>query len=253
MSSGATPDVVLEAEGIVRSFKMGRETIEILRGLDLSVRRGERVSVVGASGSGKTTMINVLGLLDRPQQGAVRLLGEDPANGSGTRRNELRNRGVGFIFQFYHLVNELSAVENVLLPAMIGSSTLGWFGKRAAAKERAAALLADVGLQDRMKHRPQELSGGERQRVAIARALMNDPAILFCDEPTGNLDPRTSGGIQELLLEIGHRGRAMLLVTHDMEFAERCDRVLRLNEGRLVPAEQEASSVDASGAGGGRA
>jgi len=241
-------DVVLEASGIVRSFRMGRETIEILRGLDLVVKRGERVSVVGTSGSGKTTMINVLGLLDRPQSGQVKLLGQDPAASGGARRNELRNSGVGFIFQFYHLVNELTAIENVLLPAMIGSGFFDWFGRRAEAKARAAQLLSEVGLEHRMKHRPQELSGGERQRVAIARALMNDPAILFCDEPTGNLDPRTSGGVQDLLLELGHRGRAMLLVTHDSGFAARCDRVLRLSEGRLVPLDDDEASVSDDGA-----
>ncbi len=249
-SGGAGTDVVLEARGLVRSFKMGRETIEILRGLDLTVRRGERVSVVGASGSGKTTMMNVLGLLDRPQSGTVRLLGQDPAASGAIRRNELRNRGVGFIFQFYHLVNELSAIENVVLPAMIGSSLFGWFGARASALARAASLLEHVGLAERMRHRPQELSGGERQRVAIARALMNDPAILFCDEPTGNLDPRTSGGIEELLLELGSQGRAMLLVTHDMTFAARCDRVLRLNDGQLVPLDefgQVSQVTDAAG------
>ena len=233
-------EIVLHAQGVVRSFRMGRETIEVLRDLELELHRGERVSVVGASGSGKTTMINVLGLLDRPQAGSVRLLGEDALDTGAARRNELRNRGIGFIFQFYHLVNELTAHENVLLPAMIGSSLLGWTGRRAAAHARAAELLDQVGLADRMRHRPQELSGGERQRVAIARALMNDPAVLFCDEPTGNLDPRTSGGVQDLLLEIGHRGRAMLLVTHDTRFAARCDRVLRLKDGRLVAPEGEA-------------
>ena len=235
--SEPSAEVVLQATGVHRSFRMGRETIEVLRDLELRLRRGERVSVVGASGSGKTTMINVLGLLDRPQSGSVHVLGKDALAVGARQRNQLRNRGIGFIFQFYHLVNELTALENVLLPAMIGISTFAWPSRRAAAHERANSLLAQVGLADRRKHRPQELSGGERQRVAIARALMNDPAVLFCDEPTGNLDPRTSAGVQELLLEIGNRGRAMLLVTHDTMLAGRCDRVLRLRDGRLVPAE----------------
>ena len=249
MSEGAASDVVLEAVGIYRSFRMGRDSIDVLRDLDLTLRRGERVSVVGASGSGKTTMINVLGLLDRPQAGHVRLLQEDALAVRSGRRNELRNQGIGFIFQFYHLVNELTALENVLLPAMIGCRALAWPARRRAARERAALLLEQVGLADRVRHRPQELSGGERQRVAIARALMNEPAVLFCDEPTGNLDPRTSGGVQDLLLELGHRGRAMLLVTHDAGFAGRCDRVLRLREGRLVPTTPPSGDV-AEGAGG---
>lgn len=248
MSDASRSEIVLQATGIHRSFSMGRETIPVLRDLELLLRRGERVSVVGASGSGKTTMINVLGLLDRPQAGQVTLLGEDALAARAGRRNELRNRGIGFIFQFYHLVNELTALENVLLPAMIGTGTFAWPSRRAAARERAFALLDQVGLAERTRHRPQELSGGERQRVAIARALMNDPAVLFCDEPTGNLDPRTSGGVQELLLELGHRGRAMLLVTHDATFAGRCDRVMRLKEGRLVPAEIETAASPAGGA-----
>ncbi len=247
MSERVRDDVVLRAAGVHRSFRMGRATIEVLRDLALTLRRGERVSVVGASGSGKTTMINVLGLLDRPQAGSVEVLGEDALAVRARRRNELRNTGIGFIFQFYHLIDELSALENVLLPAMIGTSTFAWPSRRRAAHGRASALLDQVGLADRRGHRPQELSGGERQRVAIARALMNDPAILFCDEPTGNLDPRTSGGVQDLLLEIGHRGRAMLLVTHDARFAGRCDRVLRLNEGRLVAVGGEAAPAAAAG------
>jgi lipoprotein-releasing system ATP-binding protein len=248
MTDHGASEVVLQAEGIHRSFQMGRDTIPVLRDLELTLRRGERVSVVGASGSGKTTMINVLGLLDRPQAGEVRLLGERALQVRAGRRNELRNRGIGFIFQFYHLVNELTALENVLLPAMIGTSTFAWPRRRQTARERAEGLLEQVGLVDRRRHRPQELSGGERQRVAIARALMNDPAVLFCDEPTGNLDPRTSGGVQDLLLELGHRGRAMLLVTHDTAFAGRCDRVLRLKEGRLVPDRSESAVETAGGA-----
>ncbi len=225
---------VLVAHGIQRSYRMGRSAVEVLRGLDLELRRGERVSVVGASGSGKTTMINVLGLLDRPDEGSVALLGEDAHDAGAARRNLLRNRGIGFVFQFYHLVNELDARENVMLPALIGARFGSWLACRAQARERADELLERVGLADRARHRPAELSGGERQRVAIARALVNRPSVLFCDEPTGNLDPRTSGGVQDLLLEIGSEDRAMLLVTHDVGFAASCDRVLRLTDGRLV-------------------
>jgi lipoprotein-releasing system ATP-binding protein len=239
-ASGGEQEVpALEARAIHRSYSLGPETIPVLEGLELVLRRGERVSVVGASGSGKTTMIHVLGLLDRPDAGRLAIDGVDVLQASGARRAEIRNRRLGFVFQFYHLVNELTALENVMLPARIGA---GWFpaaGERSAWQDRAHELLARVGLTGRERHRPNQLSGGERQRVAIARALVNRPAVLFCDEPTGNLDPRTSRGVQELLFEIGTDSRAMLLVTHDEVFARRCGRVMRLKEGRLVPADAE--------------
>ncbi len=221
---------------------MGSETITVLQGLDLELAVGESVSVVGASGSGKTTMIHVLGLLDKPDSGELRLNGENLFASSGSRQAQIRNRSFGFVFQFYHLVHELTAVENVMLPAMIDTGWLRWSSQRLEVRERARSLLADVGLSGRERHRPQQLSGGERQRVAIARALMNDPEVLFCDEPTGNLDPRTSEGVQELVLSVAARGRAVLLVTHDARFAARCDRVLRLKEGRLVPGPPSGGS-----------
>ncbi len=236
-------EVVLEARGLKRSFQMGRVAIDVLQGLDLTLYRGERVSIVGSSGSGKTTMINMLGLLDKPDSGSVALAGEDALAASSRRRSDMRNASIGFIFQFYHLVNELDAFENVLLPAMIGK---GWGARRTEMRERARHLLDRVGLADRMDHRPQELSGGERQRVAVARALINEPEVLFCDEPTGNLDPRTSGGVQDLLLDLGNEDRAMLLVTHDERFAARCDRMCRLIEGRLEPASKPAAAGGAA-------
>jgi len=227
------------ARGIRRSYVMAHETIPVLDGLDVELSRGDSVSVVGASGSGKTTMIHVLGMLDRPDAGRLEIDGEDVLAASGARRATLRNRHLGFVFQFYHLVNELTALENVELPARIGAGWAPPAGERSAWRDRARELLGVVGLVGREKHRPNQLSGGERQRVAIARAVMNRPAVLFCDEPTGNLDPRTSRGVQELLLEIGAESRAMLLVTHDETFARRCGRVLRLMDGRLVAADGE--------------
>jgi ABC-type lipoprotein export system ATPase subunit len=229
----------LSARGVRRAYVMAHETIPVLDGLDVDLVRGDSVSVVGASGSGKTTMIHVLGMLDQPDAGTLEIDGEDVLAASGARRAALRNRHLGFVFQFYHLVNELSALENVELPARIGGGWAPPAGERSAWRDRAHELLATVGLAGREKHRPNQLSGGERQRVAIARAVMNRPAVLFCDEPTGNLDPRTSRGVQELLLEIGAESRAMLLVTHDETFARRCRRVLRLKDGRLVPADGE--------------
>jgi lipoprotein-releasing system ATP-binding protein len=228
----------LEARGIERTYRMAHESIPVLAGLDLTLTRGESVSVVGASGSGKTTMIHVLGLLDHPDAGSLHVDGEDVLDASRVRRAALRNRHFGFVFQFYHLLNELTALENVVLPARIGA---GWgtsSGDRDAWRDRARELLGRVGLSGRERHRPNQLSGGERQRVAIARALMNRPAVLFCDEPTGNLDPRTSRGVQDMLFEVGREARAVLLVTHDESFARRCTRVLRLRDGRLVPADE---------------
>jgi lipoprotein-releasing system ATP-binding protein len=213
---------------------MAHETIDVLDGLDLELARGERVAVVGASGSGKSTMIHLLGLLDRPDAGALSICGEDALSATNARRSEMRNTSLGFVFQFYHLVPELTALENVLLPARIGAGWFGWSEQAAAARDRARMLLSRVGLEGREKHRPSQLSGGERQRVAIARSLIRSPAVLFCDEPTGNLDPRNARGIQDLLLGVTESGGAMLLVTHDETFARRCNRVLRLVDGKLV-------------------
>ncbi len=243
MSDPARRTAALEARGIQRTYRLANETIPVLEGLDLRIAPGESVSVVGASGSGKTTMIHVLGLLDRPDAGTLQIEGCDALAASGSRRADLRNRRLGFVFQFYHLVNELTALENVQLPAMIGGGWIEWSRTRPEARARARELLGRVGLSGRERHRPNQLSGGQRQRVAIARALMNRPAVLFCDEPTGNLDPRTSRGVQEVLLEVGADERAMLLVTHDEAFARRCDRVLRLKDGRLVPSEYAEGGV----------
>lgn len=233
MSEPAQPPAALDARGLTKSYTLGHETIRILDGLDLTVARGERVAVVGASGSGKTTMIHILGLLDRPDTGSLEIDGEDVLAASQGRRTAIRNAAIGFVFQFYHLVPELSAADNVVLPARLGAGW-GWLGVANEAKARASQLLSQVGLSGRERHRPGQLSGGERQRVAIARSLMQQPSVLFCDEPTGNLDPRTARGVQELLLEMNARERAMVLVTHDETFARRCDRVLRLVDGRLV-------------------
>jgi len=243
--------VVFEARDLSRSYRMGPATIDVLRGLDLELRAGESVSVVGASGSGKTTMIQVLGLLDRPESGRVHLRGEDLFAASAGRRADIRNREFGFVFQFYHLVNELSALENVLLPARIGGGWFRWLASVKAVRERARDLLDQVGLSGRERHRPSQLSGGERQRVAIARAQMNEPSVLFCDEPTGNLDPRTSAGVEDLLFTLSGNDRALLLVTHDEPFAGRCDRVMRLTEGRLEPHVEWGSDESPDAAPGG--
>jgi len=236
---GGNGPVALAARGVDRTYHMAAETIPVLQGLEIELRRGETVAVVGTSGSGKTTMIQVLGLLDAADAGSIAVDGRDVTGLRGSERNVVRNRSFGFVFQFYHLVNELTALENVVLPGMIG---LRWSSGdvRREVRERARDLLDRVGLASRERHRPSQLSGGERQRVAIARALLNRPAVLFCDEPTGNLDPRTSAGVQEVLFSLGAEARAMLLVTHDERFARRCSRVLRLKDGTLVASQEEA-------------
>jgi putative ABC transport system ATP-binding protein/lipoprotein-releasing system ATP-binding protein len=217
---------LLRATGLRRSFKIGRRAIDVLRGIDLEVAAGETVFLCGASGAGKTTLLYTLAGLERPEAGEV-LFEDTSVYGIGAARlSQLRNSRMGFVFQSYFLLPELTALENVLVPAMIG---------RCEAAERAQALLERVGLADRMHHLPAELSGGEQQRVAIARALMNDPSVLFADEPTGNLDSQTGESIIELLLGLGRTDRrTILVVTHDADLARRGDRILRIEDGVIA-------------------
>jgi lipoprotein-releasing system ATP-binding protein len=222
---------LLVAEGLRKNYVVGSTEIQVLRGLDLTLSEGESVAVVGASGVGKSTLLHLLGLLDTPDEGTVHHRGEDLFRLSPRQRAERRNLAFGFIFQFYHLIPELSALDNTLLPSL-----MGWGRAEPDRRDRARSILTELGLEERLRHRPSQLSGGERQRVAIARALMNDPDVLLCDEPTGNLDPETSVGVQDALWGVHEsRGQAILLVTHDGNLARRADRVVRMKEGRLVP------------------
>jgi len=194
----------------------------------------EMVAIVGASGSGKSTLLHLLGALDRPDGGLIRFDGQDINRLSGRRRNGLRNAAFGFVFQFYHLLPELTVLENTMLPAMVEMSALSWLAGGGKRRQLAVDLLSELGLGERMKHRPVELSGGERQRVAIARALVNQPRILFADEPTGNLDATTGESILQVLIRLNRdHGQTLVMVTHDPKIAAHADRIVELTNGRI--------------------
>ena len=219
----------LEMTGIVREYRQGDRRLRVLDELELILQPGEIVALVAPSGAGKTTLLQIAGLLDRPDDGALVLGGQDCARMSDAERSAKRRADIGFIFQFHHLLPEFSALENVVLPQLIGGVP------RKAARARAADLLASVGLAERTTHRPAELSGGEQQRVAIARALANSPRLLLADEPTGNLDQQTGERVADLLIRLAHEsGVAALVATHNRELAASMDRVVRLSEGRLT-------------------
>jgi lipoprotein-releasing system ATP-binding protein len=224
----------LSAIGLEKRYRKGRTAVPVLTGVDFDVERGEMVAVVGASGSGKSTLLHLLGLLDAPDVGSVMLEGERIDSVPDRRRDELRNRTFGFIFQFYHLLPELSALENVLTPHLIRLGVGAYLSQRRKLRAEASALLERVGLGHRLEHRPSELSGGEVQRAAIARALAGGPAIVLADEPTGNLDAATGHGVLELLRDLNReRGLTMIMVTHDAQIAQQADRIVRLAEGRI--------------------
>ena len=226
---GMSDKAVLSCRNLGKSYEEGPESVQVLSNLQLELFPGERVAIVGSSGSGKSTLLNLLGGLDTPSQGSVWLAGEELSALGERARGLLRNRALGFVYQFHHLLPEFTALENVCMPLLIGRTAIP------EARERAEALLKRVGLGHRLSHKPAELSGGERQRVAIARALVNRPGLVMLDEPTGNLDQHTAQGIQDLMRELSTSSQtAFLVVTHDLNLARQMDRVLRLEAGRLV-------------------
>lgn len=226
---GMKEQAVLSCRDLGKAYEEGPESVVVLSGLQLELHPGERVAIVGTSGSGKSTLLNLLGGLDTPTTGSVWLAGEELSALGEKARGLLRNRSLGFVYQFHHLLPEFTALENVCMPLLIGKTPIP------EARARATALLTRVGLGHRLEHKPAELSGGERQRVAIARALVNKPGLVMLDEPTGNLDSHTAQGIQDLMLELSTSMRtAFLVVTHDMNLARQMDRVLHLQEGRLT-------------------
>ncbi len=228
-----TSDVLLSVQGVHREFALLRNRIPVLRGVDLEVRRGEALAIMGASGAGKSTLLHVMGGLDRPTQGTVYYEGADLFRWSAARRAARRAAAFGFVFQSYHLLPELTILENVLLPMM---RRWQWIHDAAHQRDRARSLLDQVGLADRVGHRPLELSGGELQRAALARALMNDPAIVLADEPTGNLDSKTGEQVLHHLFALTKdRGHTLVLVTHNEALAARCDRTVQMIDGRCHP------------------
>jgi lipoprotein-releasing system ATP-binding protein len=231
-----SPPVLLAGEDLEKEYRSGPEVIRPLRGASIIVDRAEVVALVGASGVGKSTLLHLVGALDRPAAGRVLFQGEDLFARSEAGLARYRRQEVGFVFQFYNLLGEMTALENAMLPALLMRRPSG------EARERAATALGVVGLSDRLRHRPGELSGGEQQRVAIARALMNEPKLILADEPTGNLDPKTSEVIYDLFLQLqAERGIAFLVATHNPDLARRADRIYRLVEGRAREVEPEGA------------
>jgi len=223
---------VVEAAAVTKTYRLGGNDIPVLRGVDLALAPGEMVALLGASGAGKSTLLHLLGLLDRPTSGEIRYEGRPVQDLPVAQRARLRHEHTGFVFQFYHLIPELTALQNVMLASMMHASVREYWRERKTVKAAAVRLLEEVGLGQRLQHRPAEMSGGERQRVAIARVLMQKPRVILADEPTGNLDSQTAAGVMEMLFRINReQGIALLLVTHNEELASRCQRTVRMRDG----------------------
>ena len=218
---------VIKIDKIIRDFKLGQEVVHVLKGIDLTIKRGEYIAIMGPSGSGKSTLMNILGCLDTPTGGSYVLNGQDVSQMTDDQLAEIRNKEIGFVFQTFNLLPRTTALDNVALPMVYAGAS------KSDRTERAAEVLRDVGLADRMDHRPNELSGGQRQRVAVGRALVNKPSIILADEPTGNLDSKTSLEIMQLFDAIHKIGNTVILVTHEEEVAQHAHRIIRLKDGMI--------------------
>ncbi|MGB3343151.1 MAG: ABC transporter ATP-binding protein [Aequorivita sp.] len=230
--------LVIKIRNITRDFPLGNEVVKVLKGIDLDIERGEYVALMGPSGSGKSTLMNLLGCLDTPTSGSYELNGTNVSNLSDDELAEIRNKEIGFVFQTFNLLPRTTALENVALPMIYAGAS------KSDRTERAKQVLADVGLADRMDHRPNQLSGGQRQRVAVGRALVNRPSIILADEPTGNLDSKTSEEIMKLFADIHKAGNTVILVTHEEEIAKNAHRIIRLRDG-MVESDTHTKSVEA--------
>lgn len=223
---------MLRAQAISKVYKDGKRNLEVLRGIELKINKGETVAIVGPSGAGKSTLLHILGGIDKPSSGKVFLDGRDFYTLSENKKARLRNQCIGFVFQFYYLLPEFNAIENTMLPGLIAGGLKAKGGRPA---EKAKRILQELGLGDRLKHRPGELSGGEQQRVAIARAIINDPEVILCDEPTGNLDSEMGQDVLRILFDLNKKNNmAIVIVTHDKEIAKRAGRIIEIRDGRII-------------------
>ncbi len=230
---------ILKARNIHKSYTSDSQPLHVLRGVNFDMEEGGILVIVGTSGAGKSTLLHILGLLDTPDKGEIAYKGTNLSSLSARKKARLRNGEFGFVFQFYHLLPELDALENVLLPAMVGHNVLSWMGAKKRLRSTAEAIIKSVGLWERRHHKPKQLSGGERQRIAIARALMNDPAVVFCDEPTGNLDSKTSREIENVIWKLSEEtSKTFIIVTHNWELAKKAGRVLTMVDGTLARNQQ---------------
>ena len=225
---------ILELKNIHKNFRLGEDDIEVLNGIEISIQQGETFSIVGPSGSGKTTLLQIIGLLDSPTSGELYIRGESPEDLNDKSKSRLRNEFFGFIYQFHHLLNEFTALENTMMPLLIREQTTK------ESRTKAQDLLIRIGLEHRINHKPHELSGGECQRVAVARALVTSPSLILADEPTGNLDPETADRVFDSFLDLNRSlNTSLIMVTHNQELAKRMDKVYELNFGKLIPSSPE--------------
>ena len=224
--------VALSCQGLWKIYEMGDEKVQAVRGIDLEISKGEMVAIMGPSGCGKTTLLNILSGIDEPSAGQVMVAGKPLFGISDDERTDLRGKEMGFIFQKFHLLDVMNAVENVEIPLLLMGT------EPSDARTSASSALGKVGLADRLTHRPAELSGGQQQRVSIARAIVHNPSVILCDEPTGNLDSETSQQVMELLVDLNRAGSTLVIVTHDNEIASQCSRIVRINDGRILMEEE---------------